>query len=295
MKMNNKFFVFRFSFFVSLLFAMTSCSSEAPETLYSGKEFVQFADSVYQIPVTEDENVFEIPVVVSKASDIDRNVIVDVNLKKTNATEGYHFTIESRNITIPAGQMKGVVRIKGNYAHLNPNDSLAVTLSILNNEDNHLSMYSRETNFSLHKILPFNIDDYVGDVLLTCTFPFSTSQITTFLTRSEKIDDHTLSVIGPFEQSRNITLRFHDNKDNPFDRGIDMRTQVAFTDINYGKVSMSSVEGAPSYYIPQDRAFVLYLLAELEHLGAFGAYYYIFQWITPDEAIARQNGLPTLY
>lgn len=280
-----------------LLFLMTiaSCTSEAPETLYEGKTFVQFSDSAYQVPVTSEEQVFEVPVVMSKTSSVDRNVIVDVDLSKSNATEGYHFTLESRNVTIPAGQMRGNVRIKGNYRNIAPEDSLAFTLYILNNEENQLDMYSKTTNVSLHKILPFNIDDYVGDMLLTCTFPFSTSSVTTFLTKSEKVDDHTLKVIGPFEQSRNITLRFHDDKENPFDRSIDMRTQVAFTDINYGQVSMSSVEGAPSYYIPQDRAFVLYLLAELEHLGAFGAYYYIFQWITPDEALARQNGLPTLY
>lgn len=285
--------LYTLSFILGIL--ASSCTSEAPETHYNGKTFVQFSDSVYQMPVTEEEQIFEVPVVVSKAANVDRNIIVDVDLKKTNATEGFHFSLESRNITIPAGQMMGNVRIRGNYSHLNPEDSLAFTLRIINNEENQLDMYSKEANVSLHKILPFHIEDYVGDVLLTCTFPFSTSQVTTFLTKSEKIDDHTLKVIAPFEQSRNITLRFHDNKENPFDRGIDMRTQVAFTDINYGQVSMSSVEGAPSYYIPQDRAFVLYLLAELEHLGAFGAYYYIFQWITPDEAIARQNGLPTLY
>lgn len=280
-----------------LLFALaiTSCSSEAPETHYSDKMFIQFSDTAYQMPVTENGQVFEIPVVVSKASSVDRNVIVDVDLKKTNATEGYHFTLESRNITIPAGKMKGSVRIRSNYSHLSPSDSLAFTLYIVNNEDSHLPIYSRETNVSLHKILPFNIDDYVGDVLLTCTFPFSTSSVTTFLTRSEKIDDHTLKVIAPFEQSRNIELRFHDNKENPFDRSIDMRTQVAFTDVTYGKVSMCSIDDAPSYYIPEERAFVLYLLAELEHVGSFGSFFYIFQWITPDEAIARKNGLQTLY
>lgn len=294
--MNYSLFIIRYSLFVSLaLLLMTACSSELPETHYSGKDFVQFSDSLYSMPVTEDEEIFEVPVVMSKAADVDRHVIVDVDLKHTNATEGYHFTIENRNLTIPAGQTKATLRIKGNYANLNAKDSLALTLRILNYEDQQLDMYAKTANVRLYKITPFCIDDYVGDMLLTCTFPFSTSQTTTFLTKSEKVNDSTLTVIAPFDDSRNLTLRFHTGKDNPFDRNIDMRTQVAFTDVNYGKVSMSTVEGAPSYYIPENRAFVLYLLAELEHIGAFGAYYYIFQWITPDEAIARRNGLPTLY
>lgn len=280
---------------MATMFIMASCTSEMNETHYSGKEFVQFSDSLYSMPVTESEDVFEVPVVMSKASDVDRHVIVDVDLKKTNATEGYHFTIENRNLTIPAGEMRANLHIKGNYANLNAKDSLAITLRILNYEYSQLDLYARSANVRLYKIKPFCIDDYVGDMLLTCTFPFSTSQSTTLLTKSEKVNDSTLNVIAPFDDSRNLTLRFHTGKDNPFDRNIDMRTQVAFTDVNYGNVSMSSVEGAPSYYLPEERAFVLYLLAELEHYGAFGAYYYVFEWITPDEALARRNGLPTLY
>lgn len=274
---------------------ITSCSSEAEEFHYNGREFVQFSDSTFRMAITEDEPIFEVPVVMSSASDVDRHIIVDIDQKKTNAVEGYHFTIVNRNLTVPAGTLKTCVQIKGNYKNIDPKDSLALTLRILNYTDKQLDIYSKEANVRLYKIKPFNIDDYVGDMLLTCTFPFSTSQTTTFLTKSTKIDDTTLSVIAPFDECRNLTLKFHNGKNDPFDQNIDMKTQVAFTDVDYGMISMSTVDGAPSYYLPYDRAFVLYLLAEIEHIGAFGAYYYIFQWITPDEAIARRNGLPTLY
>lgn len=276
-------------------FITTSCSSEVPETHYDGKNFVQFSDSLFSMPVTHDEPVFEVPVIMSTPSNVDRHIIVDVDLTKTNATEGYHFTIENRNLTIPAGELRANVRIRGNYDHLNVKDSLALTLYIMNHENEQTSLYSKTANVRLYKIKPFCIDDYIGDMLLTCTFPFSTSQTTTFLTRSEKIDDHSLRVVGPFSDSRDLVIKFHDNPSEPFDRNIDMKTQIAFTDIQYGPISMSTVDGAPSYYIPEERAFVLYLLAEIEHMGAFGSFYYIFQWITPDEALARQNGLITLY
>lgn len=272
-----------------------SCSSEIPDIRYEGNEFVQFADSEYNVPVTQEEKVFDIPVVFSTKEDVDRHVIVDIDRKHSNATEGFHFTIESRNLTIPAGQNMANVRIRGHYNHMEANDSLAITLNIINHEGQLSEMYGKKTVVHLTKILPFCIDDYVGDMLMTCTFPYSTSQTTTFLLETKKVDDHTLRIVGPFEDGRNLIVKFHEDAENPFDRNIDVRTQVAFTDVNYGPVSMSSIEGYPSYYIPQDRAFILYMLAELEHVGSFGAFYYIFRWITPDEAKARKNGLNTLY
>lgn len=273
----------------------SSCSSEIPDINYDGQEFVQFSDSLYDVPVTPEENVFEIPVVFSTTMNIERHVVVDIDKKHSNATENYHFTIETRNLTIPAGKNTAKVRVKGIYDNMNPNDSLAFTLRILNHEDEQLDIYSKKTVVRLTKLLPFNIDDYEGDMLMTCTFPFSTSNTTTILVESKKVDDHTLRIVAPFDDNRDITIKFHEDAMKPFDRNIDVKTQIAFTDVNYGPVSMSSIEGYPSYYIPQDRAFILYMTAELEHLGSFGAFYYIFRWITPDEAIARRNGLSTLY
>lgn len=276
------------------LVAMASCSSQMEETVYEGNNFVQFSDSIYNMPVTKDEPVFEVPVVMSRAASEDRNVIVDVDLSKTNATEGYHFTIESRNVTIPAGKLVGKARLHGVYDHIANNDSLAITLRIVGEEALENKMYGTQTNVQLVKCMPFNIDDYVGDLVLTCTFPYSTSYTSEFLCSSVKVNDSTLVVKAPFEDNRDLRLDFHTGKNNPFDRNIDMKEQVAFTDVNFGQLSMATVPNAPSYYLPADRAFVLYLDAYLVGLGTFGSYYYIFQWISPDEAVARKNGLTTL-
>lgn len=274
---------------------ISSCSSETPEIHYDGKSFVQFSDTLYQMPVLVEDKVFEVPVVMSNTTSSDRNVIVDVDLKKTNATEGWHFTLESRNIRIPAGERKGIVRLRASYDHIGINDSLAVTLKVIADANEVSNIYPATTNVQLIKVMPFNIDDYVGDMLMTCTWPFNESSATTLLVKSEKVNDSTLVVKEPFENNRDLTVKFHTGKDNPFDRDIDMKEQVAFTDVNFGMVSMATDKSGPSYYIPQDRAFVLYLNCYLAQLGTFGAYYYVFRWITHDEAIARENGLSTLY
>ena len=284
-----------YTLLTGMLMTFAACTSKTEEVTYQGSCFVQFSDSVYRMPVTEDGRVFEIPVVMSQASPEDRNVIVDVDMRQTNATEDYHFTLESRNVRIPAGQLVGKARLHADYTHINVSDSLALTLRIVSDQHATSQLYGNSTCVQLVKCMPFHIEDYAGDMLLTCTFPFSTSATSTFLISSQKIDETHLQVNGPFEERRNLVLNFHTGQDDPFDRNIDMKEQVAFTDVNFGQVSMATVDNAPSYYIPSERAFVLYLDAYLAGLGTFGAYYYVFQWITPDEAEARRNGLSTLY
>lgn len=280
---------------LSLFISLMSCTSEMEEVVYDGKTFVQFSDSTYHMPVTENETVFEIPVVMSTKADHDRKIIVDVDQAQTNATEGFHFTLEDRNIVIHAGENVGKVRLHPHYNHISHKDSLTVTLRIITDDKLISPIYGAKANVQLIKCLPFHIEDYVGDLLLTCSFPYSTSSTSTYLTSSRKVNDSTLLLNGPFETNRDLVLKFHTGKNNPFDRNIDMKEHVAFTDINFGQVSMATVDNAPSYYLPEERAFVLYLDAYLAGLGTFGAYYYVFQWITPDEAEARRNGLPTLY
>lgn len=280
---------------IAAICMLCGCQEDNSDNLYKGGSFVQFADSAYNMPVTQDEPVFEVPVVFSSAVQYDRKVIVDVDPRHSNAIEGYHYSLVSRNLTIPAGEMKVNVQLKGHYAHLQPSDSLAVTLRIIGLEDQANELYGLTTNVQLIKVLPFDIHDYVGDLLLTCTFPYSTSSTTDFALKSEYVNDSTLLVRDVFETGRDMKLYFHTGKDNPFDRDIELRETVAFTDDNYGPVSMATVPNAPSYYIPENRAFVLYLNAYLAQVGSFGSYYYIFQWMTPDEATAFKNGLTTLH
>lgn len=273
-----------------------SCTSQVEDIRYEGDGFVLFADSEYVMPVTEAEKIYEIPVGFSIPSDHERTIAVAVDVRQSNAIEGYHFEILNPNVVVPAGKLTGMLQIKGDYAHIESvSDSLCVTLRLLADPSAFSSLYGSTARVHLQKVRPFCIDDYVGNLSMTCTFPFSTSAVTRFNVKSEKVNDSTLVVRQPFDQSRDLVLRFHTGKDDPFDQNIDMREQVAFTDNTFGQVSMSTVEGIPSYYLPENRAFVLYLNAYLAHLGSFGSFYYIFEWISPDQALAEDNGLNTIY
>lgn len=285
-------------FLLALVMATMSvaCTSRVEDIRYEGEDFVLFSDSNYVMPLTEENDVFEIPVGFATVATHSRTVAVMVDVRESNAIENYHFTVESHNVTVPAGQLTGMLRLRGIYDHVESvSDSLAITLRLLTKEADASPVYGNTAHVLLRKVRPFHIEDYVGDLRLTCTFPFSTSSVTSFNVKSEKLNDSTLVVRKPFEDTRDLVLRFHTGKDNPFDQNIDMREQVAFTDATFGQVSMSTIDGIPSYYLPEDRAFVLYLDAYLAHLGSFGAYYYVFEWISPDQALADKNGLNTIY
>ena len=283
-------------FFIFALWLMTVVACDNDKIYFTGPNYVMFADSLLDMPVTENEELlFEVVIGATHTSNVDRNYIVDVDLKRTNAIEGYHFDIISRNVTIKAGERTTKVLLKGYYHHMNVEDSLAVTLCFLGNEDEFTELYNDWTNVRLHKCMPFNIDDYTGNMRMTCTFPFSTTSVTTFLVTTEKKNDSTLIVKSPFDDSHNLTLKFHTAKDDPFDTTIDMTEQIAFTDSYYGEVAMSTIEGVDSYYLPSERAFVLILNVFIPKIGSFGNYYYIFEWVTPEQAEAEKNGISNPY
>ena len=271
-----------------------ACDSE--QVYYEGGSYVLFSDTLLDMPITKgDTRLFDVTIGTTTATDYDRYYVVDVDMTQTNAIEGYHFDLLNRNVRIAAGERTGKVTLRGHYDHMEVGDSLAVTLRLLGTEGETLSCYSNSANIRLYKCMPFCIDDYVGNLKMRCTFPFSTAQITTFVIQSEKKNDSTLVLIEPFDTYHNLELNFHTAKDNPFDNDIDVKEQIAFTDLNYGEIAMSSIEGIPSYYLPFNRAFILYVNAFVPRIGSLGAYWYIFEWITAAEADAITNGISSPY
>lgn len=274
--------------------SLTACESE--QIYYNDKSYIMFSDSLWDMPITENnEKYFDVYVGSTTTSDVDRTFMVDVDMKRTNAIEGYHFEILSRNVVIKAGERVGKISLKGYYDNMEVKDSLAVTLKLLSIEDETLDFYNNWANVRLHKCPPFNINDYVGDMRLTCTFPFSTTHVSKFLVKTEKKNDSTLIVKAPFDETHDLTLKFHTAKENPFDTTIDMVEQIAFTDSYYGEVAMMTIPGVDSYYLPEDRAFVLILNVFIPKVGAFGNYYYIFEWVKPEVAEAEKNGITNPY
>ena len=272
---------------ISVSSLVVSCDSK--EILYSDDAYTMFSDSILDMPVTVDENrIFDVDIASTKAVDYDRNYIVEVVYNKSNAIEGYHYDILNSNVTIKAGERSAKLQMKGYYNHIEENDSLAVTFRLISLRNDKWDLYPDEVNVGLIKCYPFNIDDYAGDVRMRCTFPFSESA-TTFLLKTEKKDANTLIVKAPFSDNYDMVLKIKPDPENPFNRDITVAEQPVFIVPTYGQVFVQSMAAVPSYYIVPEKALVLYLNVFLPKVGSFGAYYYILQWITPEEAEAEKN------
>ncbi|MEG1685434.1 MAG: DUF4984 domain-containing protein [Bacteroides sp.] len=281
------------SLFILLATLLIGCQEK--ENFYSGNSYVMFSDSSLVMPVTATkESNFDIYVGATLAENYDRTYVVDVNIGRTNAIEGYHFDILSRNVTIKAGERAGKITLKGYFDHITRTDSLALTLKLINVKGEKFDIYGDEVNVHLYKCYPFNIDDYVGDMRMTATFPFS-QEAKNYLVKSKKIDDHTLIIETPFDDSYDLKVKFLSSDDEPMNNEIKVVEQAVFQDASYGLVFAQTIDGDPSYYIAADRGLVLLLNMFLPKVGAFGNYLYAFKWITPYEAEAEKNDITTPY
>lgn len=269
------------------------CQSEDP--VYSGQRYVMFSDSVYTMPVLEDNEEFCVPVAATVTADYDRNYSVEIITNRSTALRGYHFDFAdgSNNITIKAGEMVANVRLKPIYEHVGREDSLVVSLRLLEADHEELSIYGSTTRVDFLKCYPFRMDDFLypgGHMFMLASFPFG-DNVQQIRVDAEKIDDHNIRLLNAFSAQMPLRLELDDS--DPTDYRVYMIGQKAFKDANYGDVYMRTVDMYPSYFNVSDRFFVLYLEAYLPQMGSFGVYQYIFKCISDDEAADMDNGVTT--
>ena len=105
---------------------LASCSGE--RNIYSGEEYVMFADTLKTYPVMNDVEWFSVPVVSTVTRDYDRTFGVEIIDSESNATETLHYTLRSNTVTIKAGETRADVMVHGIYDNIGPADSLGFTL-----------------------------------------------------------------------------------------------------------------------------------------------------------------------
>lgn len=274
---------------VALLFA----ACESPEIHYQKLGRVQFADSTAYMPVTEDaERLFAITIGVDHAVDHDRHYAVEINHTKSTAIEGFHFDLVSNNVMIKAGDLTGEIHAKGYFDQIKHGERLTFTLKLLAPKGAIWDIYGSEMAISMIRTPRFEIDNFVGNLRMYATFPFS-DYFTNFLVKSEKLNDSTLIIKRPFDRSYDLRVNFKPNWDQPLTDLIYVPEQGAFVDFTYGVINAVSDENYPSYYVSAGRFFVLWMNIFVDQVGSFGAYEYIFNWVPQSEVDAEENGSPT--
>lgn len=279
---------------MALLLIMAGCKEE--HTTYKGPNYIMFSDSLYVLPVQNNEEYFDIPVAATQACTYDRTIAVEIIDKESNAIEGLHYTLMENTVTIKAGERVANVRVRGLYDNIAVTDSLGFTLRLVTEKDTQWEMYGTDANIILRKTCPFNIYDFEGYIVLKSTYLYDYTVVDKRLVRAEvdTEEENTIIVKDYFYDGYDVKLKFI-TKD-PLNPLIEMEEQVfgptdeAFGTIyGDGKIRMLQPNGYTSYYSSCEgfvyQYMTLYVMNPDESIyGTVGTFINVLKWITDDEA-----------
>lgn len=279
---------------MALLLIMAGCKEE--HTTYKGPNYIMFSDSLYVLPVQNNEEYFDIPVAATQACTYDRTIAVEIIDKESNAIEGLHYTLMENTVTIKAGERVANVRVRGLYDNIAVTDSLGFTLRLVTEKNTQWDMYGTDANIILRKTCPFNIYDFEGYIVLNSTYLYDYTVVDKRLVRAEvdTEEENTIIVKDYFYDGYDVKLKF--TTKDPLNPLIEMEEQVfgptdeAFGTIyGDGKIRMLQPNGYTSYYSSCEgfvyQYMTLYVMNPDESIyGTVGTFINVLKWITDDEA-----------
>lgn len=278
----------------TLLFISVGC--EEARTTYNGPDYIMFSDSLYILPVQNNEDYFDIPVSATKSCDYDRTLAVEIIDKNSNAIEGIHYELESNTIIIKSGELTANVRVRGIYDNIGIADSLGFALRLVTEEDTHWDIYGIDANVVLQKTCPFNIYDFEGYCTVTSTYLYNYTTVDMRLIQS-KVDtenENTIILKDYFYEGYDVKIKFTtDDLLNPL---VEMEEQVfgptseAFgTLYGDGLIRMYQPSFYTSYYSSCEQFVYQYMTLYVQNkdgsiYGTVGSFINVIKWISDDEA-----------
>lgn len=287
---------------------MTACDEEY--TTYHGPEYVMFADTLSQHMVTQDAAYFTVPFSATVACDYDRTFGVEILDEGSNAIEGFHYTLESNTITIPAGQLAADVHVKGQYDHIEATDSLGFRLRLVMPDALKWDLYEGydETKVVMYKSCPFDINNFTGWCMLTSLLLYDYPGTNKFYQRLIYTEQHpsvenTVILRSAFYDGYDVTITF--DPSDPANPRVTMDEDQVLSDeasVLGWIVGDNHILGTDSYLYPSYfnacQSFVeLWVEVYVENLGepvgTMGHYYNVLEWVSDEEAdrLQREEGL----
>lgn len=272
------------------LTTMVCCESE--RQIYDGPNYIMFSSERHDLGVMDSEEWFEIPITATRTADHDRNVGVEIIAARSSAIYGMHYTIESTTVTIPAGELNGMLRIKGYPDAISVSDNLGITLNLVLEDEAVWEEYGTETEVYLHKCCPLDMNAFTGYAVLTSTWIMQYMNAESLLVKTH-LDDttpNTIVVESMYYDGYDIRITFlNDNRLEPFvempEPQVAGSTGEAFGTIyGNGKLMMMQPADSGSYYSPCEGFLLQYVTMYVEEVGTVGTYANILEWISDDEA-----------
>ncbi len=296
--MNKKIFLGMVASLV-MLAGLTSC--EEQRTVYDGPLYIMFADTLSVLGVENSEEVFDIHIAATQASDKDRTLAVEVVDKESSAIEGVHYTLESNTVVIKAGELATSVRVRAIYDNLTIDEDPTLVLRLITDDDVQWSLYEgNETKVILRKICPFDINAFTGYAVVTSTFlmDYSIKDMRLITTEVDPEDTTAIILHDYFYDGYDMKVRFTtEDMLNPL---IEMDDQTmattgeAFGTI-YGDGMLHAYQPSSlvSYYSSCEKFIFQYMTVWVpgmaEGTNVVGTFINAVEWISDDEARILKN------
>ena len=273
-----------------LLTTLASC--EAEHTTYDGPNYIMFSAERHDLGILDSEEWFEIPISATRTAKHDRNVGVEIIAARSSAIYGLHYTIESTTVTIPAGQLTAMLRIKGYPEAMGVGENLGITLNLAIEQESVWEKYGTETEVYLHKCCPLDMNAFTGYAVLTSTWAMQYMNLESILVKThlDPNTPNTIVVEDMYYAGYDIRISFME--ENRLEPLIEMAepqvmgsTGEAFGTIyGNGKLMMMQPADSGSYYSPCEGFLLQYVTIYVEEVGTVGSYAHILEWISDDEA-----------
>ena len=293
-----------FSAVVSLvsLVGFTGCEEE--RTVYSGPQYIMFADTLSVLGVENNGEYADIYISATKTMDKDLTLAVEVIEQESSAIEGVHYTIESNTVVIKAGELSTSVRIRGHYENLTVDENLPeIKLRLISPEETQWNLYENmglETKVMLQKVCPFDIHAFTGYAMITSTFLYNYVGGYNRLIKTEldPTEENTIIMRDFYYDGYDVKLRF--TTDDPLNPLIEMDDQPlvttgeAFgTKYGDGMLHIYQPSNYVSYYSACETFIYQYITLWVPGMAAgtntVGTFIHAIEWISDDEARVLMN------
>lgn len=293
-----------FSAIVSLISLVCFTSCEEERTVYSGQQYIMFADTLSVIGVEDNGEYADIYISATKAMDKDQTLAVEVIEQESSAIEGVHYTIESNTVVIKAGELSTSIRIRGHYENLTVNENLPeIKLRLISPEETQWNLYESkglETKVMLQKVCPFDINAFTGYAMITSTYLYNYVGGYNRLIKTEvdPIEENTIIMRDFYYDGYDVKLRF--TTDDPLNPLIEMDDQPlvttgeAFgTKYGDGMLHIYQPSNYVSYYSACEKFIYQYITLWVPGMAAgtntVGTFIHAIEWISDDEARVLMN------
>ena len=280
---------------MALAVAVVCSCNEGEPMVPSTPDYIQFSDTLYVLPVVDDVEYHNVPVVATQACDCDRTVAVEIIDAASNAIEGKHYSLESNTITIKAGELVGNVRVRGYHNNIDVYDSLGFKLNLIVPEELQWDIYGTEANVLLQKACKFDINSFAGWCVVTSTYIMNYMEVDKRLVKAE-IDtenENTIIIRDYFFDGYDVKIKF-DSSDilEPLiemeDQAFGPTSEAFGTLYGDGLIRMYQPTAYTSYFSSCEKFIfqymTLYVPGMEEGYNTVGTFVNAVEWISDDEA-----------